>query len=165
MNIEQESRSIGVGKHIVELVNVSEGKRSKTGLRCIVFKWFVITGEHEGCFISDRFYMGTSLYYISTMIKSLGRLGDFNENGTVEYYYNQLAGKRTIIDVKEETYQGTPSMNVKKYGFMDKKQRDNLGDIDRIASVEYEAPEQSEADDSSGGGSSSGVITDDDIPF
>ncbi len=162
MNIEQEAKSISVGKHVVELINVSEGKKSKRGLRCIVFKWLVITGSDEGCFISDRFYMGTNLYFLAKMIESLGRKGEFKEDGSIEYYFNKLAGKRTTIKVEEESYNGNSSMKVKEYKPLDKKMKEEVEDIDRIAPEDYEAPAEIEENENTGG---SLDVGDDDIPF
>lgn len=170
MKINDVVREIAIGQHVVECVDVQSGKPSKSGAPCKVFK-FVVIGDNDkslGTFIYDRFYIQQSgLFFLGKMLQHLGVDGDmeFNENGSAEYYFNQCAGKRTKIDVHEDSYNGNISKKIKTYLMMSVNDREKLVDTPRVAPSEYVAPPPVETSESGGGYGGGNYGSGDDIPF
>ena len=177
MNVDQEAKEISVGHHVAECVNITEGKAAKSGSSCKVFKFMVITGSDEACFISDRFYMGEwGIKFMARMMKAAGKGGtafnNFNEHGTAEYYFNKLAGMRVGIDVDEDSYTDkqtgvtTISPKIKKYAPLTKNEKADVSDISRMATEEYIAPVEKQESSGSGEDASYGSTVDaDDCPY
>lgn len=162
MKLGDTAKEIEVGGHVVECINVLKGKPSKNGAACKAFKWVVVKGKSEGCFITDRFYINAGgMMFLSRMLIALGHDPemDFDENGSAEYYFNECAGKCINIRVKEETYKGRKNKRVDEYTPLSGNDKSDLADIPRFANEEYEAPAEPE---NNGDGGYSGL---DDTPF
>lgn len=115
------------GEHIAVLRELEETEAKESGNDMIVAKFEVIKGESKGAIVYDRYVLvEKALFRFKNFLEAVGMKAD----GKIQVDLDKLIGKKVIIDVKHEEYNGQERAKIDAYKALSAKAAQSAKDAE-----------------------------------
>lgn len=126
------------GKHVVRLMEIEE-KTASTGSPMLAAKFEVVKGNSTGAILYDNFVLTEkALWKFKSYLEVVGMKAD----GRVALDLDKLEGKKCIVEVAHEEYNGSTKARITDYKKMEVVAVDEDEDDEEDFEEEEEAPKK-----------------------